>query len=137
MMHQIHPAPQAYLSKSDIIDFHCPAVRAKAASLATQCASELELIEKTTNLRAMTLPTPSTGGHGHYLPCLGRAASGRGLVLRQGPSFDGPAAGPNTDNAGSGAAPAAAGACLVNGKRPLYQRACQSFNKQTACRIYC
>ena len=47
MMHQIHPAPQAYLSKSDIIDFHCPAVRAKAASLAAQCTSELELIEIT------------------------------------------------------------------------------------------
>ena len=47
MMHQIHPSPQAYLSKSDIIDFHCPAVRVKAESLAAQCASELELIEIT------------------------------------------------------------------------------------------
>ena len=47
MMHQIPPAPQAYLGKSDIIDFHCPAVRTKAASLAAQCTSELELIEIT------------------------------------------------------------------------------------------
>ena len=47
MMHQIHPAPQACLGKSDIIDFHCPAVRHKAASLAAKCASEQELIEKT------------------------------------------------------------------------------------------
>ena len=47
MMHQIHPSAQAYLGKSDIIDFHCPAVHAKAASLAAQCTSELELIEIT------------------------------------------------------------------------------------------
>ena len=47
MMHQIHPAPQACLGKSDIIDFHCPAVRHKAASLAAKCASEQEVIEKT------------------------------------------------------------------------------------------
>ena len=47
MMHQSPPTPQAYLGKSDIIDFHCPAVCAKAASLAAQCTSELELIEIT------------------------------------------------------------------------------------------
>ena len=47
MMHQIHPAPQACLGKSDIIDFHCPDVRHKAAGLAAECASEQELIEKT------------------------------------------------------------------------------------------
>lgn len=47
MMHQIHPAPQACLGASEIIDFHCPAVRAKAAGLAAECVSELELIEKT------------------------------------------------------------------------------------------
>ena len=47
MMHQIHPAPQACLGKSEIIDFHSPAVRTKAAGLAAECVSELELIEKT------------------------------------------------------------------------------------------
>ena len=47
MMHQIHPAPQACLGTSEIIDFHCPEVRTKAADLAAECVSELELIEKT------------------------------------------------------------------------------------------
>ena len=47
MMHQIYPAPQACLGTTEIIDFHCPAVRHKAASLAAECVSELELIEKT------------------------------------------------------------------------------------------
>ena len=46
-MHQIHPAPQACLGTSEIIDFHCPEVRTKAADLAAECVSELELIEKT------------------------------------------------------------------------------------------
>ena len=47
MMHQFYPAPQACLSKSDILDFHCPAVRVKAAGIAAECVSEIELIEKT------------------------------------------------------------------------------------------
>ena len=47
MMHQLYPPPQACMSESEIIDFHCPAVRDKAASLAAESASELELIEKT------------------------------------------------------------------------------------------
>ena len=46
-MHQFNPAPQACLGKSDIIDFHCPAVRARATSLAAACATEMELIETT------------------------------------------------------------------------------------------
>ena len=47
MMHQLHPAPQACLGKSDIIDFHCPALNRKAASLASGCDSEIEMVEKT------------------------------------------------------------------------------------------
>ena len=47
MMHHLYPAPQACVNESEIIDFHCPVVRDKAASLAAESASELELIEKT------------------------------------------------------------------------------------------
>ena len=47
MMHQQSPAPQACMSESEIIDFRSAPVQRKAASLAADCASEMELVEKT------------------------------------------------------------------------------------------
>ena len=46
-MHQQSPAPQACMSESEIIDFRSAPVQRKAASLAADCASEMELVEKT------------------------------------------------------------------------------------------
>ena len=76
-MHQFHPAPQACLGKSDIIDFHCPDIRCKAASLAAASASELELIEKTYVF--------VRDGIAHSIDCKGTAVTCRASdVLRVG-----------------------------------------------------
>ena len=45
MMHQQPPAPQACMSESEIIDFRSAPVQHKAASLAAECVSELELAD--------------------------------------------------------------------------------------------
>ena len=77
MMHQFHPAPQACLGKSDIIDFHRPDIRCKAASLAAASASELELIEKTYVF--------VRDGIAHSIDCKGTAVTCRASdVLRVG-----------------------------------------------------
>ena len=77
MMHQIYPAPQVCLGTTEIIDFHCPAVRHKAASLAAECVSELELIEKTYAF--------VRDGIAHSIDCGGTAVTCRASdVLRVG-----------------------------------------------------
>lgn len=77
MMHQIHPAPQVCLGATEIIDFHCPAVRHKAASLAAECTSERELVEKTYVF--------VRDGIGHSIDCGGTAVTCRASdVLRVG-----------------------------------------------------